>query len=113
MVWLDGDYQLHTNFGGLVPMGAHYGGDPAISDTNVVWFGRDVSDNDWEIYMATYTPDVVPLPGAVLLGALGLGMAGLKLRKYACPDRGSLRYSACQHRCRSGRLAAQIVCPLF
>lgn len=83
VIWLDGNWQLHTNFGGLVPIGSHYGGEPAISGTNVVWLGRDVSDNDWEIYMATYTPDVVPLPGAVLLGALGLGVAGLKLRKCA------------------------------
>jgi hypothetical protein len=48
-----------------------------ISGINVVWHGYD--GNDWEIYMATY----VPVPGAVILGALGLAAVGVKLRKYA------------------------------
>jgi hypothetical protein len=30
-----------------------------------------------------YHISVVPVPGAVLLGILGLGVAGIKLRKYA------------------------------
>jgi len=29
------------------------------------------------------TPKLVPVPGAVLLGILGLGAVGIKLRKYA------------------------------
>ena len=44
---------------------------------NVVWQGYD--GHDYEIYMGTY----VPVPGAVLLGMIGLGAAGIKLRKFA------------------------------
>jgi hypothetical protein len=48
-----------------------------ISGTTVVWYGHDGSD--YEIYMATYVPN----PGAVILGLLGLGAVGVKLRKFA------------------------------
>ncbi len=80
VVWLGSDNQLHTNFGGVVPIGDLNAGYPAISGTNVVWLGTDASNNH-EIYMSTYgEAQVTPLPGAVLLGLLGLGTAGIKLR---------------------------------
>ena len=42
-------------------------------------------DADWgvEIETSTLTVEQVPVPGAILLGILGLGAAGLKLRKFA------------------------------
>ena len=49
---------------------------PVISGLNVVWQGWD--GHDYEIYMATY----VPVPGAALLGILGLCAVGVKLRKF-------------------------------
>lgn len=39
------------------------------------------SSTEWDRLVLTYTP--VPVPGAVLLGLLGLGSAGLKLRRFA------------------------------
>jgi len=48
------------------------------------------SGSSWNVYATNNSPywiptraEVVPVPGAVLLGMLGLGAAGLKLRKYA------------------------------
>jgi len=91
VVWQDLDangWQIYSNFAGHLadvqeappslwpPLPRSY---PAISGTNVVWASWDGSD--WEIYMGTYIPDVVPAPGAVLLGILGLGMAGMRLRR--------------------------------
>jgi len=43
------------------------------------WFGEDYADKTGGYINAT----VVPTPAAVLLGMLGLGVAGLKLRKFA------------------------------
>ena len=95
VVWMEynGIGYLRTNFGGLVtganncyslsPQDNMFTA-PDISGTTIVWDGWDFGGKGvFEIYMATYTPDVVPLPGAVLLGILGLGVASLKLRKYA------------------------------
>lgn len=46
----------------------------------------DNSNNDgfeeWAVRKAG-TPPVVPLPGAILLGVLGLGAAGIRLRRFA------------------------------
>ncbi len=50
---------------------------PAISGRTIVWSGSD--GYDYEIYMA----QPVPVPAAVLLGMLGLSVAGLKLRRHA------------------------------
>jgi hypothetical protein len=83
VVWLGSDNQLHTNFGGVIPIGDLSAGYPAISGTSVVWLRTDASNNH-EIYMSTYgEAQVTPLPGAVLLGLLGLGTAGIKLRARA------------------------------
>ncbi len=38
---------------------------------------------DWGVREAGQNPPVVPLPGAILLGMLGLGAAGLRLRRFA------------------------------
>jgi hypothetical protein len=49
-------------------------------------FGKDPYDGtnlDDYAYIARIDTHYVPTPGAVLLGILGLGIAGLKLRKYA------------------------------
>lgn len=44
-----------------------------------LWF----KDNTWEdVLGGSVDATVVPIPGAILLGFLGLGAAGLKLRKY-------------------------------
>lgn len=41
------------------------------------------SDTSYPSYSDDFHISVVPVPGAVLLGILGLGLAGWKLRKYA------------------------------
>jgi len=43
--------------------------------------GGDKDWNDFVVLIESVTP--VPVPAAILLGILGLGVAGLKLRKYA------------------------------
>jgi hypothetical protein len=40
-------------------------------------------EGDKIIFGIGYNPNVVPVPAAVILGLLGLGAAGIKLRKYA------------------------------
>lgn len=85
VAWLRRDgsnNEIWTNFGGRVFSSPDQVGAPAISGTNVVWSAWD--GQGYNIFMATYgEAQVVPLPGAVLLGVLGLGAAGLKLHKYA------------------------------
>lgn len=44
-----------------------------------IWGGGDLDFDDFVVMVES----VVPVPGAVLLGILGLGVAGWKLRKYA------------------------------
>jgi hypothetical protein len=44
----------------------------------VGWFDHDFSDSTGSIDAI-----VVPVPGAILLGLLGLGVAGIKMRKFA------------------------------
>jgi hypothetical protein len=55
------------------------GKDEIAERAHAVWNGG------WTITAGTWNPtraDVVPVPAAVLLGMLGLGAAGLKLRKF-------------------------------
>lgn len=52
-----------------------------ISGTTVVWSGIAYGDSDWEIFMATWTAEPVPVPGALLLGSIGLIFSGWRLRK--------------------------------
>jgi hypothetical protein len=40
-------------------------------------------ESDWGVEIETSTLTVVPVPGAILLGILGLSVAGVKLRKFA------------------------------
>ncbi len=84
VVWESLDsVSIDTNFGGRVftDLFGLGGLSPDISGTNIVWSAWDGSD--YEIYMATYNPNVVPAPASVLLGILGLGTARWKLRKCA------------------------------
>jgi len=46
-----------------------------------LWNGGDRDYSDFVVMMESVTP--VPVPGAILLGMLGLSAAGIKLRKYA------------------------------
>ena len=48
-------------------------------------FGANAGPEEWAVRMIaeTTTGTVVPVPAAVLLGMLGLGVMGLKLRKFA------------------------------
>jgi hypothetical protein len=76
VAWYDSGLGIVTNFGGSIGEHNLYQangrmGSFDVSGTTVVWDGWDGSDR--EIYMATYTPNVVPLPGAVLLVGIGVG----------------------------------------
>ncbi|MBN1806657.1 MAG: hypothetical protein JW837_15520 [Sedimentisphaerales bacterium] len=54
-----------------------------------IWFGGYVGSDDFTpeeealLFQGTLEITPVPVPGAVLLGMLGLGVAGMKLRKFA------------------------------
>lgn len=58
--------------GPLAPLGDPYGGTTGLSDRNFT---------DMVVMVESINP--VPVPAAVLLGFLGLGAAGLKLRRFA------------------------------
>ena len=90
VVWLipSGSTELQTNFGGAVTGADNWYSFPGhftvpdISGTTIVWDGWDFSgEGDYEIYMATYTPDTIPAPGAGLLAGLGVGLVGWSRRR--------------------------------
>jgi hypothetical protein len=50
----------------------------------VAWEATDVGDRDYQdLVVEISNASPVPVPGAILLGILGLGVAGIRLRKYA------------------------------
>jgi len=56
------------------------------TDAQTIWMAHgDTSTgyNNFKIYAISEELTVVPVPGAVLLGMLGLSFAGMKLRKHA------------------------------
>ena len=58
-----------------------FSGKTLLESAHAVWSG-----SKWTITAGSWTPtraEVVPVPAAVLLGMLGLSVAGIKLRKYA------------------------------
>ena len=75
--WDGSDWEIYSNFAGQITDNEVCDACPDISGTNVVW------TSEGEIYMATYTPDVVPAPGALLLGMLGTGVVGWLRRRSA------------------------------
>jgi len=89
VAWVEMGGTLETNFGGSVPGFNYYYymgsmSDPDISGMTIVWNGPDMSgEPDQEIYMATYTSEAVPAPGAVLLAGIGVGLAGWMRRRRA------------------------------
>ncbi len=83
------DYEIHSNFGGQLTDNAFNDHHPAISGMNVAW-SAGTGNLNFEIYMATWTPDeipdtpvdVIPAPGALLLGSIGAGVVSwLRRRK--------------------------------
>jgi len=81
---------FHWGAGGTL-MGADYSNVPwspqsytfTAGGTYTLGFGIcNDGDSELDSYMGVDNVSVVPVPGAVLLGILGLGAAGIKLRKY-------------------------------
>jgi hypothetical protein len=68
---------LTLSFAHVVPGGGTVSSEDFQYLTDIGFVIRATQDQD------TFHTSVVPVPGAVLLGILGLGVVGIKLRKYA------------------------------
>jgi hypothetical protein len=53
------------------------------NELTMTWGGSYSGMDMWGVVVMELTDGVVPLPGAVLLGIMGLGVVGIRLRKYA------------------------------
>jgi hypothetical protein len=88
--WIKLDYSLNSGSGSgdmfaYIPNSLFSGGSYVYLYSKFgVNFANTAGYEEWAVREATNPPPpVVPVPGAMLLGMLGLGAAGIKLRKYA------------------------------
>ena len=80
-------YTELSGYGGSAYLTAGPGGSSLeLDDITYIGFkvmAQKIGDVDYPSQDDTFHISMVPVPGAVILGILGLGVAGLKLRKYA------------------------------
>lgn len=86
--WIALDYRLNSGSGGgdmyaYIPTSLFTGIGPYVYLYSAFGYQQGYESGAGFEEWATDPEPVVPLPGAVLLGMLGLGGAGLKLRKFA------------------------------
>ncbi|MHC4700795.1 MAG: hypothetical protein ACYTFQ_09480 [Planctomycetota bacterium] len=78
-------YDRTQGYGGLLTIVQPLGTDAldSLSQDGIVNFTLTSIVGDIYYTSGTMTVEIVPVPGAVLLGMLGLGVVGIKLRKHA------------------------------
>ena len=77
----DGRFYLGAN--PSAPSGVRTGSTAVTNSTWTNFSAAAPNTKTFSMYAISSEVTVVPVPGAVLLGILGLGAAGIKLRKYA------------------------------